>query len=102
MTLTLSPFAWIRTPTRKDPLAIIAFEADKVVNGLASAGKKSTDPAMLPTIRQILAVQTPKLVVASTQGSHTGFEAELPLEYNFFRPERFEWNQNVRNLAEWI
>jgi glucan phosphoethanolaminetransferase (alkaline phosphatase superfamily) len=71
---------------RRDPLAIIAFEADNVVNGLAGAGRKSTDVAMLPAIRQILAKKGPKLTVVSTQGSHTGFEAELPSEYDFFQP----------------
>jgi glucan phosphoethanolaminetransferase (alkaline phosphatase superfamily) len=85
--------------TRADPLADIAFEADSVVNGLASARKKSTDPAMLPTIHQILAGKSPKLVVISTQGSHTGFEAELPLEYNFFRPSVLD---GTRTPETWL
>lgn len=72
--------------TRTDPLANIVFDADTVINGLAGSESKSTDPAMLPTIRQILATNGPKLVVISTQGSHTGFESKLPLEYDFFQP----------------
>jgi len=79
-------FCMDQTSTRRDPLAIIAFEADRVVNGCASSGPRSTDMAMLPDIRQILAAQGPKLVVISTQGSHIGFERKSLSGYDVFQP----------------
>jgi glucan phosphoethanolaminetransferase (alkaline phosphatase superfamily) len=78
---------------KTDPLANIVFDADTVINGLAGIGKKSTDPAMLPAIRKILAAKGPKLVVVSTQGSHTGFEGVLPLKYNYFKPSVMSGNR---------
>jgi glucan phosphoethanolaminetransferase (alkaline phosphatase superfamily) len=69
-----------------NPMAIIGLEADTVVNGSPDSGKKTTDDAMLPAIRQILADKSPKLLVVSTQGSHTGFEVRVPLRYDVFQP----------------
>jgi glucan phosphoethanolaminetransferase (alkaline phosphatase superfamily) len=72
--------------TRNDPLAIITLEADTVINALTNSAIKTWDTEMLPAIRQTFAAKGPKLVVISTQGSHTGFESKLPPEYEFFQP----------------
>ena len=72
--------------SKNDPRALIAFEADTVINGCAAQRNRPTDVAMLPTIQSVLAAKGPKLVVISTQGSHPGFERTCPLEYNVFRP----------------
>jgi len=71
---------------RKDQLAMMAFEADTVINGCAARRDRPTDVAMLPAIRSVLAANGPKLIVISTQGSHPGFERTLPLEYDVFQP----------------
>ena len=72
--------------SKKDALAMIAFDADTVINGCAAHPDRPTDMAMLPAIRRALAAKGPKLVVISTQGSHLGFQRTCPLEYNVFQP----------------
>jgi glucan phosphoethanolaminetransferase (alkaline phosphatase superfamily) len=72
----------------RDPLSLIAFDAQAVIKGIKATDQKwkRTDLDMLPTIRSLIAEPQPKLIVVSTQGSHPGFENFCPLEFNVFQP----------------
>jgi glucan phosphoethanolaminetransferase (alkaline phosphatase superfamily) len=72
--------------TARDTMAVVGLEAETVTNGSPDSAKRTTDVAMLPTIMKVLSEKPPKLVVISTLGSHTGFEARVPLRYDAFQP----------------
>jgi glucan phosphoethanolaminetransferase (alkaline phosphatase superfamily) len=72
----------------RDPLSLIAFDAEAVIKGYAATNRQraESDLDMLPTIRSLVARKQPKLIVISTRGSHPGFENFCPLEFNLFQP----------------
>jgi glucan phosphoethanolaminetransferase (alkaline phosphatase superfamily) len=72
----------------RDPLSLIAFDAQAVIKGIKDTDQKwkRTDLDMLPTIRSLIAEKQSKLIVISTQGSHPGFENFCPPEFNVFQP----------------
>jgi len=76
--------------TVRDPLALIAFDAQAVIRGFTYTNQqRRSDLDMLPTIQSLVARKQPKLIVVATRGTHPGFEASCPLEFNVFQPSNF-------------
>jgi glucan phosphoethanolaminetransferase (alkaline phosphatase superfamily) len=73
--------------TLHTPLSLIAFDAQAVIRGFTYTNQqRRSDLDMLPAIRSLIALNEPKLIVIATRGSHPGFEASSPLEFNAFQP----------------
>ena len=76
--------------TVRDPLSLIAFDAEAVIRGFTYTNQqRRSDLDMLPAIRSLVALKQPKLIVIGTRGSHPGFESSCPLEFNVFQPSNF-------------
>jgi glucan phosphoethanolaminetransferase (alkaline phosphatase superfamily) len=76
--------------TVRDPLALIAFDAEAVIRGFTYTNQqRRSDLDMLPAIRSLVALKQPKLIVVGTRGTHPGFESCCPLEFNVFQPSNF-------------